>query len=78
MRKIDATWEAAKVWQSQISSSWVKGEEDYGCRKNAESLSKEIDRYRESIQHLQSLLEDTPEIQLFNEEERKYFSVLWI
>lgn len=36
-----------------------------------EALKREIREYNESIQYLQSLLEDTPDILLFNEDNKK-------
>lgn len=41
-------------------------------KSTVEALKREIREYNESIQYLQSLLEDTPDILLFNEDNKKY------
>lgn len=49
----------------------AKVEGNAKSESTVEALKREIREYNESIQYLQSLLEDTPDILLFNEDNKK-------
>lgn len=62
----------SKSNRAKVEIIEVKVEGNTKSESTVEALKREIREYNESIQYLQSLLEDTPDILLFNEDNKKY------
>lgn len=62
----------SKSNRAKVEIIEVKVEDNTKSESTVEALKREIREYNESIQYVQSLLEDTPDILLFNEDNKKY------
>lgn len=62
----------SKSNRAKVEIIEVKVDGNTKSESTVEALKREIREYNESIQYLQSLLEDTPDILLFNEDNKKY------
>lgn len=58
--------------EKQSKSNRAKVEGNAKSESTVEAFKREIKEYNESIQYLQSLLEGTPDILLFKEDNKKY------
>lgn len=71
-RKMSQLDKQSKSNRVKVEILEAKVEANAKSESTVEALKREIREYSDSIQYLQSLLEDTPDILLFNEDNKKY------